>query len=106
MRILTLLGRPDLELETAIVSPDGLPLFGQGTRLSRRHLQALHEEGIQVLDVKPDARIEEWERIPDVDGYVRTLECRFENVKRDRRMAVVKQSIQDVYLNFLFELEN
>ena len=105
MRILTLLGRPDLELQTAIVSPDGLPLFGQGTRLSRRHFQALHEEGIRVLDVRPDARIEDWERIPDVDGFVRTLDCRFENVQGDRRMAVIKQAIKDVYLDFLFELE-
>ena len=106
MRILTLLGRPDLELDSAIVSPDGLPLFGRGTRLSRRHLQALHEEGIQVLDVKPDPRIEDWERIPEVDEFVRTLDCRFETVQKDRRMGVIKQAIKDVYLDFLFELED
>ena len=72
--------------------------------MSRRHLQALHEEGVRVLDVQPDPRIEEWERIPDVDGFVRSLEHRFANVAKDRRMDVIKQAIKDVYLDFLFEL--
>ena len=104
MRILTLLSKPGLELRVAVTSDDGLPLFGAGTRLDRRHLQALHEEGIRVLDVQPDARIDEWERIPTVDGFVRSLDSRFEHVAKDRRMDVVKNSIRDVYLEFLFEL--
>ena len=104
MRILTLLSKPGLELRTAIVSADGLPLFGAGTRLDRRHLQALHEEGVPVLDVQADPRINEWERIPTVDGFVRHLDVRFENVAGDRRMDAVKNAIREVYLEFLFEL--
>ncbi|MEE2789053.1 MAG: hypothetical protein VX589_17080 [Myxococcota bacterium] len=104
MRVLTLLAKPGLELQTAVSSADGMPLFGANTRLARRHLQALHEEGIRVLDVHADPRIEEWERIPTVDGFVRSLDSRFESVGKDRRMDVVKEAIRSVYLDFLFEL--
>ncbi len=105
MRVLTPLAKPGLVLENAVNS-DGQLLFGQGTRLSRRYLRAIHEEGIRVLDVENDVRIDPWEQVPDVDAFVRNLEIRFSGTEKDRRMCAMKQAIKDVYLDFLFELES
>ena len=105
MRILTPLAKPGLELAKPSISPDGKPLFGRGTRLARRHLRLLHEEGVRVLEVKSDVRVESWERIPDVDEFIRGLEDRFSTVEGDRRMDALKQAVQNVYLDFLFELD-
>ena len=80
-------------------------MLGKGTRLSRRYLLAIHEEGIRILDVVNDTSIEPWTRVPDVDGFVRELDVRFAGAERDPRMGVIKQAIKDVYLDFLFELE-
>ncbi len=104
MRVLTPLARPGLQLAEAI-NADGMPLFGKGTRLTRRYLRTLHDEGVRALKVEPDARIERWERVPDVNEFVTTLEQRFEEVKSDARMMLFKQAVADVYLDFLFELE-
>ena len=105
VRILTPLAQPGLVLSRSVTAPGGKLLFGRGTALTRRYLRVLHEEGLRVLDVENDTRIEAWERVPEVDEFVRGLEARFDSVKDDRRMDVLKQAIQGVYLDFLFELE-
>ena len=106
VRILTPLAQPGLILSRSVTAPGGKLLFGRGTVLTRRYLRVLHEEGLRVLDVENDTRIEPWERVPDVDEFVRGLEARFSRVKDDKRMGVLKQAIQGVYLDFLFELED
>lgn len=105
MRILTPLAQPGLILARSVTAPEGKLLFGRGTELTRRYLRVLHEEGLRVVEVENDTRIEPWERVPDVDEFVRGLDARFSSVKGDRRMETLKQAIQGVYLDFLFELE-
>jgi len=104
MRILTPLARPGLQLAKAI-NVGGKPLFGKGTRLTRRHLRILHDEGFRALEVEPDARVERWERVPDVNEFVTTLEERFAEVAAEPRMKLFKQAVADIYLDFLFEIE-
>jgi len=87
------------------INAGGLPLFGKGTRLTRRYLRTLHDEGVRALEVEPDARVERWERVPDVNEFVTTLEERFAEVKAEPRMMLFKQAVADVYLDILFELE-
>lgn len=104
MRILTALARPGLELEDAVITADGMPLLGRGTRLRRRHLLMLHAEGIPVLEVVDDERIESWERLPTPDMFLRQLDARFRPVERDRRTMAFKDAVRAVYLDFLREL--
>jgi hypothetical protein len=87
------------------ISAGGLPLFGKGTRLTRRYLRTLHDEGVRLVEVEPDAQVERWERVPDVNEFVMALEERFAEVKSDPRMRILKQAVADVYLDFLFEIE-
>ncbi|MCA9537580.1 MAG: hypothetical protein KC620_01755 [Myxococcales bacterium] len=105
MRILTLLARPGLELSEAVTSPDGLPLLGRGTRLTRRHLRLLHGEGVRTLQVEDDPRVEPWEQVPPVPEWQRALDERFAPVEADRRMQALKQAVRAVYTDFLFDLE-
>ncbi len=105
MRILTPLAKPGLVLAKSVAAPGGKLLFGRGTELNRRYLRVLHEEGLRVLNVESDTRVEPWERVPEVDEFVRSLDARFHSVRDDRRMDILKNAIQGVYLDFLFELE-
>jgi hypothetical protein len=105
VRILTPLARPGLVLLRSVTAPGGKLLFGRGTALTRRYLRVLHEEGLRVLEVENDTSVEPWERVPEVDEFVRGLEARFHSVRDDRRMTVLKNAVQGVYLDFLFELE-
>lgn len=105
MRVLIPLARPGLQLAKAI-TVGGKPLFGKGTRLARRHLRALHDEGFRAIEVEPDARTERWERVPDVNEFVNRLDERFAEVQAEPRMMLLKQVVADVYLDFLFELED
>ena len=105
MRILTPLGQADLKLAKPITAQDGSLLFCKGTVLARRHLRALHAEGVRFLEVEDDPRIQDWETVPDVDDFIRILDDRFEAVNDDPRMQMVRQTIQRVYLDFLFDLE-
>ena len=105
MKVLTPLARPGLMLSDPVSNAEGLPLFGAGTRLTRRYLRLLHDEGVRVLDVRDDDSVERWERVPDVDEFVRELDDRFASVESDRRMQLLKQTVKDVYLDSLFELE-
>ena len=105
MRILTSLAQPDLKLAQPVTANDGSLLFCKGTVLARRHLRELHAEGLRFIHVEPDPRIQEWETVPDVDDFMRTLDHRFGDLEEDPRMQMVRQSIQRVYLDFLFELE-
>jgi len=106
MRILTPLAQPGLVLVVAVSSRDGKPLMGKGTRLARRHLRLLHDEGVRVLHVQDDRRVESWEQLPDVDGFIRGLDERFAFVEDDPLMGAMKQAIKNVYLEFLFEMED
>ena len=104
MRVLTPLAKTGLILDAAVLS-EGQLLFGKGTRLTRRYLRVLHEEGIRFINVEGDVRIEPWERVPEVDEFVRQLDLRFADTENDRRMKMLKQAVKDVYLDFLFDLE-
>ncbi|MGC6419025.1 MAG: hypothetical protein ACON3Z_18005 [Bradymonadia bacterium] len=104
MRILTPLARPGQRLRRSLTSR-GAPLFGAGTQLTRRYLRVIHEEGIRYVEVEPEASIADWEVLPTVDTFITDLNGRFAGHERDGRMMAMKQSIQDVYLEFLFELE-
>jgi len=106
MRILTLLAQPDLVLKRPVISSDGMPLVGAGTRLSHRHLRLIHDEGITLLHVEPDPRIAAWQELPDVNGYIQRLDERFAFVEDDSLMMVMKQAVKNVYLEFLFEMED
>lgn len=105
MRVLTALAPPDLEAARAITGPDGMPLVGRGTRLSRRYLRMLHDEGLRVVEVQDDPRVEAWERIPTEDEYLRALDARFRPVDGDRNMTALKDAVRAVYLGFIRELE-
>jgi hypothetical protein len=105
MRVLTPLARPGLRLAKPIIV-DGRPLLGKGTALTRRYLRSLYSEGVHLLEVEPDARVQTWEQVPDVNEFVTELERRFSQVQSDPRMMMVKQAVADVYLDFLFELES
>lgn len=104
MRILTALARPGFVLEDAVITSDGMPLLGRGTRLTRRYLRMLHAEGIRVLDVVDDDSIESWERLPTPDQFLRQLDARFQPVERDRRTMALKDGVRAVYLDFLHDL--
>ncbi len=105
MRILTALAPPDLILGRAITTDDGMPLVGRGTRLSRRYLRMLHDEGVRVLECEEDPRVDPWIRIPETDEYLRALDARFEPVEGDKRMRALKDAVRGVYLDFLDGLE-
>lgn len=105
MRVLTALAPADLEAAHALTGPDGMPLVGRGTRLSRRYLRMLHDEGFEVVEVVDDDRVQPWERIPTRDEYLRALEARFRPVDGDRRMRALRDAVKDVYLGFIAELE-
>lgn len=105
MRVLTALAPADLQAAHAITGPDGMPLVGRGTRLSRRYLRMLHDEGFEVIEVVDDDRVQPWERIPTRDEYLRALDARFRPVDRDRRMRALKDAVKDVYLGFIAELD-
>ena len=106
MRILTSLAKPGLVLSANAVSSAGDILLGSGTTLTRAFLRALHEEGVTVLEVEDDPRVEPWEKVPEVDDVVRGLEARFNSVKNHEQMALLRQAVQDVYLDFIFDLES
>ena len=106
MRILTLLAQPGLVLAKPVLSGDGLPLVGVGTQLSHRHLRLIYDEGIAVLHVEPDRRIASWQELPDVDGFIGRLDERFAFVEDDPLMNVMKQAVKNVYLEYLFEMED
>lgn len=105
MRILTALAPPNLIAAEAITTDDGLPLVGRGTRLGRRYLRMLHDEGVAVLDCEDDPRVEPWIRIPEVDDYLRTLDARFRPAEGDKRMMALKDAVRGVYLDFLDGLD-
>ena len=105
MRILTDLTRSGTELARPVTSDDGMPLLGRGTRLSDRHLCHLHAAGVRVLDVVDDGQVEEWERLPTMDGFVEALDARFAAHGAQRRMAALKRAIRKTYLDFLLDLE-
>lgn len=105
MRVLTALAPPDLILSRAITTADGMPLVGRGTRLRRRYLRMLHDEGVRVLECEDDPRVDPWIRIPEPDAYLRALDARFEPVEGDRRMMALKDAVRTVYLDFLDGLE-
>ena len=105
MRVLTPLVKTGLILDAAVMS-EGQLLFGKGTRLSRRYLRAIHEEGIRMLDIVDDPRIDSWERVPEVDEFVNRLDERFAGSEKNRRMRILKKAVKDVYLDFLFDLES
>ena len=104
MRVLTPLARPGLRLAKPI-NVDGRPLLGKGTALTRRYLRSLHKDGVRLLEVEPDARVQAWEQVPDVNEFVTGLERRFSLVESDPRMMILKQAVANVYLDFLFDLE-
>ena len=104
MRVLTPLVKPGQKLKKPIMS-DGQLLFGAGTEMSRRYLRVIHEEGIRVVELETDPAVGDWEIIPTVDQYVRSLDERFNSHQRNKKMKSLKQAIKDVYLDFLFELE-
>lgn len=105
MRVLTALAPPDLTLARAITTDDGMPLVGRGTRLARRYLRMLHDEGIRVLHCEDDPRVDPWIRIPETDEYLRALDARFRPVEGDRHMMALKDAVRGVYLDFLDGLE-
>jgi len=105
MRILTALAPPGLILARAITTPDGMPLVGRGTRLSRRYLRMLHDEGVRVIDCEEDHRVEPWIRIPEADAYLQALDARFEPVSSDRKMLALEDAVRGVYLDFLDGLD-
>ncbi len=105
MRVLTALAPPDLTLARAITTDDGMPLVGRGTRLGRRYLRMLHDEGVRVLHCEEDPRVDPWIRIPEVDDYLRALDARFRPVEGDRRAMALKDAVRAVYLDFLDGLE-
>ncbi len=106
MRVLTQLVRPGMELARAVVTPDGLPLLGRGTVLSRRHLRSLYIDGVRVLDVVDDGTLEAWERLPEVSAYGAALDARFAPVADDRRMQILKRAVKRVYVDFLLRIED
>ena len=106
MRILTLLAQSGLVLLRPVSSKDGLPLVGAGTRLTRRHLKIIHEEEIDVLHVEADGQVASWQELPDVNGFIQKLDERFTFVEDDPLMNVMKQAVKNVYLQFLFEMED
>ncbi len=106
MRILTLLAQPGLVLVKPVLSSDGMPLVGAGTKLGHRHLRLIYDEGISVLHVEPDRRIASWQELPDVNGFIRRLDERFTFVEDDPLMSVMKQAVKNVYLEYLFEMED
>jgi hypothetical protein len=106
MRILTQLARPGVTLAQAVVTADGLPLFGKGTQLTRRHLRSLYEDGVRVLRVVDDGTMEDWETVPEVPAYAAALDARFERVADDRDMQALKRAVKRVYVDFLLELED
>ena len=105
MRILTSLAQPDLKLAKPIMGQHGSLLFCKGTILGRRHLRVLHAEGVRFVEVEEDPRIQEWETVPDVDEYMQILDRRFASVEDEPRMQMIRQSVQRVFLDFLFDLE-
>jgi hypothetical protein len=106
MRMLVPMARPGVRLGEAVLSADGLPLFGRGTELTRRHLRLMHEAGVRSVEVAPDPSIEPWQTVPETDAFLRALNERFAPVESDRRMMALKEAVRDVYLDFLLELES
>lgn len=105
MRILTQFARPGLALARPVVTADGLPLLGRGTRLTRGHLRALSESGVRIIAVEDDPELNRWDEIPEVDPWLRALAARFAGVAHDRRMATLRDAVRVVYLDFLAEIE-
>lgn len=105
MRVLVEMARPGLELAEAVVTADGLPLLGRGTRLTRRHLRSLHASGVRVVRVVDDESLEPWMAIPTLAEFLRDLDARFAPVEHDRRQQALKRAVRDVYTDFLLDLE-
>lgn len=105
MRILTALAPPGVVASRAIAGLDGMPLVGRGTRLSQRYLRMLHDEGIRVIECEDDDRVEQWQRLPEVDAWLTALDQRFRPVESDRRMMALKDAVKSVYVDFLLDLE-
>ena len=99
-------GTPAAAMAAASVPTATVPLVGVGTQLSHRHLRLIYDEGITVLHVEPDRRIASWQELPDVDGFIGRLDERFAFVEDDPLMNVMKQAVKNVYLEYLFEMED
>ena len=105
MRVLIYLARPALRLAEPIVTSDGMPLLGRGTRLTRRHLRRLYQTGVRIVEVDHDPDLNPWETIPSAAEYLEALDARFAPVAKNRHMMRLKETVCRVYLDHLKKLE-
>ncbi|MFN3201860.1 MAG: hypothetical protein ACE366_25875 [Bradymonadia bacterium] len=97
MPVYTHLTPPGFALAEAAYAADGALIFGRGTTLTPRHLTALIEEGVTLIEVEPTGaqpEIPPWIEAPELSRWLEDLERRFERVKGDRRMNALKQALR------------
>jgi len=85
-----------MKLARAVLNANGIVLFNTGTELSDEKISKLIEMGIENVCVEGRPNIEK-----PKEELLREVEMRFENVKDDSIMilikSVVKKHIEDLY---------
>lgn len=101
MRIITAFAKPGLKLASAVCDPDGKPVMGKGTVLTRRRLAWLWEMEVSSIVVEHDPDVPDWAIVRRPEQYLRELKARFARVDGDKRMTRMKEAVRDTYLDFL-----
>lgn len=66
-----------MHLAEAVEGPDGAPVAGVGTTLTREVVRALMRLGVTSVVVREADEVAEWEEDKDLAGALRDLDARF-----------------------------
>ena len=104
MKVLTVFARRGYRLDTPLFLPNG-EFLPEGTALTDEHLHSLRSAKVKVLELEADARIRDWECVPDLNAFMATIAQRFTTDESDETVDLIRCAVEDVYTRFLFDLE-